>query len=269
MTIHETYIHRCIELAEQGAGSVAPNPMVGAVLVYNNLIIGEGYHQQYGKAHAEVNCIKSVTNENKHLVERSTLYVSLEPCAHFGKTPPCADLIIAKNIPVVVVACRDSYEQVDGKGIRKLRAAGIEVITPVLESDALDLNKRFFTFHTRLRPYIILKWAQTANGKIGNSDGSRLMISNEITNREVHKWRSREASILVGTNTASKDNPSLTTRLWPGHHPLRLVIDKELKLPRTLSLFDGKVKTIVFNSILHKPGDQVGYYKISREENFI
>ncbi len=262
-------MHRCIQLARLGEGSVVPNPMVGAVLVYNDLIIGEGYHRQYGQAHAEVNCINSVTEENKHLIEKSTLYVSLEPCAHFGKTPPCADLIVEKKIPKVVIACSDSYQQVDGKGIQKLKTAGIKVVTPVLEKEALELNKRFFTYHTQHRPYIILKWAQTANGKIANSDYSRLFISNEITNREVHKWRSREASVLTGTNTALKDDPSLTTRLWPGSNPLRLVIDRELKLPPSLHLFDGTVKTIVFNSIKQEDNGQVFFYKISKGISFI
>lgn len=262
-------MHRCIELAKLGAGNVAPNPMVGAVLVYDDRIIGEGYHRQYGQAHAEVNCINSVQEEDQHLVEKSTLYVSLEPCAHFGKTPPCADLIINKNIPVVVVACRDSYQQVDGKGIQKLKAAGIEVVTPVLEKEALELNKRFFTFHNRRRPYIILKWAQTANQKIAYSDYSRLLISNEITNREVHKWRSNEASILVGTTTALKDDPSLTTRLYPGNNPLRLVIDSALKLPATLQLLDRTVKTIVFNTVQHEDDGQVVLYKISRQKKII
>ncbi|MEP7141340.1 MAG: bifunctional diaminohydroxyphosphoribosylaminopyrimidine deaminase/5-amino-6-(5-phosphoribosylamino)uracil reductase RibD [Ferruginibacter sp.] len=269
MITHETYMHRCIELAKLGEGSVAPNPMVGAVLVHNDQIIGEGYHRLYGQAHAEVNCINSVSEENIYLVEKSTLYVSLEPCAHFGKTPPCADLIIKKNIPVVVIACRDNYEQVNGRGIQKLQAAGIEVITPVLEKDALELNKRFFTFHNQRRPYIILKWAQTANQKIARNDYSRLFISNEITNREVHKWRSQEASILVGTTTALQDDPSLTTRLWPGNNPVRMVVDKELKLPPTLHLFDGTVKTIVFNTIRQKDMGQVLHYKISNEKSFI
>lgn len=262
-------MHRCIELARLGAGNVAPNPMVGAVLVYNDRIIGEGYHCQFGKAHAEVNCINSVSEPDIHLIEKSTLYVSLEPCAHFGKTPPCADLIIERKIPLVVIGCRDSFEQIDGKGIQKLLAAGIAVITPVLEKQALDLNKRFFTFYSLQRPYIILKWAQTVNGKISNSDYSRLQISNEITNREVHKWRSREAAILVGTNTALHDDPSLTTRLWPGNNPVRLVIDRNLKLPSTLHLFDGTIKTIVFNTIQQLEKDNLLHHKISNDQSIV
>jgi diaminohydroxyphosphoribosylaminopyrimidine deaminase / 5-amino-6-(5-phosphoribosylamino)uracil reductase len=262
-------MHRCIGLAKLGSGSVAPNPMVGAVLVYRDRIIGEGYHRQFGQAHAEVNCINSISSENMHLVEKSVLYVSLEPCAHFGKTPPCADLIIQKNIPVVVIGCRDSFEQVAGKGIQKLKAAGIKVITPVLELEALELNKRFFTFHNKHRPYIILKWAQTNNEKIAGDDYSRLFISNEITNREVHRWRSSEAAILIGTNTALRDDPSLTTRFWQGGNPLRLVIDKELRLPSTLHIFDGNVKTIVFNTIQQEDMGQVLHYKIAKEKSFI
>ncbi|MEO6550447.1 MAG: bifunctional diaminohydroxyphosphoribosylaminopyrimidine deaminase/5-amino-6-(5-phosphoribosylamino)uracil reductase RibD [Ferruginibacter sp.] len=269
MSLHETYIQRCFDLAQLGAGNVAPNPMVGAVLVYNDRIISEGWHQQYGQAHAEVNCINAVESLDLELIKRSTMYVSLEPCAHFGKTPPCADLIIERQIPTVIVACKDSYDEVDGKGIQKLRSAGIEVITPLLEKDALELNKRFFLFHSRQRPFIILKWAQTANGKIGNTDAARLMISNEVTNREVHKWRSEEASILVGTNTALKDDPSLTVRHWSGSNPVRLVIDKELKLPRTLHLLDGVVKTIVFNSSLDETIGETIYYKIRQEGSFL
>lgn len=262
-------MHRCFQLAKLGAGSVAPNPMVGAVLVYNGQIIGEGYHQQYGHAHAEVNCINSVSESNQHLVERSTLYVSLEPCAHYGKTPPCANLIIHKKIPQVIIACRDSFQQVDGKGIQRLKSAGVVVITPFLEKEALELNKRFITFHTQRRPYIILKWAQTTNGIIAANDDSRLLISNEITNRLVHQWRSCEASILVGTNTALLDDPSLTNRHWNGKNPVRLVIDKDLKLPPSLHLFDGTVKTIVFNTLQQVDKGRLIYYKISNEKSVV
>ena len=173
---------RCIQLARMGAGNVAPNPMVGAALVHNDSIIGEGYHEKYGEAHAEVNCINSVADENKSLIEKSTLYVSLEPCSHFGKTPPCSDLIIQQKIKKVVIGCADPYEEVAGKGIERLRKAGVEVITSVLENESKDLNKRFFTFHQKKRPYIILKWAQSANGKIG-SESERVLISNQYSNR--------------------------------------------------------------------------------------
>ena len=262
-------MHRCLQLAKMGAGHVAPNPMVGAVLVYENIIIGEGYHEQYGQAHAEVNCINSVSEANKLLIEKSILYVSLEPCVHYGKTPPCADLIIKNNIPTVVIGCRDSYEEVDGKGIQKLEQAGINVITGILEKEALELNKRFFTFHTKHRAYIILKWAQSNDAKIANDNFSAVKISNDTTNRLVHKWRSEEAAILVGTNTALQDNPSLTTRFWQGNNPVRLVIDQQLKLPASLHLFDGSVKTIVFNQVKDEEKNGMLYYKIAANENIL
>jgi diaminohydroxyphosphoribosylaminopyrimidine deaminase/5-amino-6-(5-phosphoribosylamino)uracil reductase len=256
MTSHEIYMYRCLELAQLGAGNVAPNPMVGAVLVHDDRIIGEGYHQQYGKAHAEPNCISSVKDEDKHLIEHSTLYVSLEPCAHFGKTPPCADLIVEKKIPKVVIGCRDPFVQVNGKGIEKLKAAGVEIELGVSEEDCKELNKRFFTFHTQHRPYVILKWAQTLDGKMGPNPnlppmGDRLLISNEHANRIVHKWRSEEMAIAVGTNTALMDDPELTTRLSPGKSPIRIVVDMDLRLPKSLKLFNSKTPTIVFNTKEH------------------
>ncbi len=271
-------MHRCLQLAEKGAGHTAPNPMVGAVLVYNGRITGEGYHQKYGKAHAEVNCINSVSETDKKYFTESTLYVSLEPCTHFGKTPPCTDLIIKNKIRHVVIGCRDSYATVNGKGIEKLKTAGVQVTVGILEIECLELNKRFFTFHEKQRPYIILKWAQSSDGKIAylNTTGGgalahtgtgRLFISNEFTNRLVHKWRSEEAAILVGTNTALQDDPALTTRLWPGNNPVRLVIDKELKLPLHLKLFDGNTKTIVFNYSKQAETKNLVYYKLKKEEN--
>jgi diaminohydroxyphosphoribosylaminopyrimidine deaminase/5-amino-6-(5-phosphoribosylamino)uracil reductase len=262
-------MQRCFELAKQGEGNVAPNPMVGAILVFNDLIIGEGYHSEFGKEHAEVNCINSVANEHLHLISQSTLYVSLEPCSHFGKTPPCTNSIIEKKIPKVVVGCQDSFFKVDGRGIETLRAAGIEVVCPILEKEALDLNKRFFTFHTKHRPYIILKWAQTANEMIAQNNYSRLLISHETTNRQVHKWRSEEASILVGTNTALLDNPSLTNRLWPGKNPIRLVIDSNLKIQATSHLLDGSVQTIVFNSLRQEQAGAILYYKIAENKSWV
>jgi diaminohydroxyphosphoribosylaminopyrimidine deaminase/5-amino-6-(5-phosphoribosylamino)uracil reductase len=254
-------MHRCLQLARMGAGHVAPNPMVGAVLVYNDRIIGEGYHQQYGQAHAEVNCIRAVSEQDKKWIGSSTLYVSLEPCAHYGKTPPCADLIIKNNIPTVVIACRDSYKEVAGKGIEKLKAAGIRVTVGVLKNEALELNKAFFTFHQKQRPYIILKWAQSSDKKIGGISEERIFISNEIVNHLVHQWRSEAAAILVGTNTALKDNPALTTRLVSGKNPVRLVIDRDLKLPQELQLFDGTVKTMVFNGQKDETGETISYFK--------
>jgi diaminohydroxyphosphoribosylaminopyrimidine deaminase / 5-amino-6-(5-phosphoribosylamino)uracil reductase len=258
----ELYMQRCLQLAAMGAGKVAPNPMVGAVLVYNDRIIGEGYHQRFGEAHAEVNCISSVAEADEKFISSGTLYVSLEPCAHFGKTPPCADLIIKNKIPKVVIGCRDSFEAVAGKGIERLKKAGVEVTVGILEKECLELNKRFFTFYEKQRPYIILKWAQSSDGKIGAVGTERVLISNEITNRLVHQWRSEEAAILVGTNTALQDDPALTTRLWPGNNPVRLVIDMDLKLPASLKLFDVTVKTIVFNEHRQDDIEMLSYYKI-------
>lgn len=263
---HEQYMSRCLQLALKGAGSVAPNPMVGAVLVHSNRIIGEGWHQRYGEAHAEVNCIASVKDEDQSLIASSVLYVSLEPCAHFGKTPPCADLIVQHKIPTVVIGCRDSYKEVAGKGIEKLKANGVDVTVGILEQECRELNRRFFTFHEQQRPYIILKWAQSSDHKIGGT-GERVLISNEYSNRRVHQWRSEEAAILVGTNTALADNPSLTTRLYPGRSPLRLVIDKQLKLPASLHLLDGSQPTVVFNQV--KEEDGIARYKKIKEDDFI
>lgn len=255
-------MHRCLQLALLGAGKVAPNPMVGAVLVHNGVIIGEGYHQQFGQAHAEVNCINNVSEQNKALIPKSTLYVSLEPCAHFGKTPPCADLIIAQKIATVVIGCRDIYKEVAGKGIAKLIAAGVEVISGILEEEAKEINKRFFTFHQLARPYIILKWAQSNDHKIAKADFSSVMISGAITNRLVHKWRSEEAAILVGTNTALHDNPTLTTRLWPGNNPVRVVIDKNLQLTSSSNLLlSDKATTIIFNYKKSEESDGIIYKK--------
>ncbi len=265
MTSHVPYMIRCLELAAKAAGKVAPNPMVGAVLVYEDRIIGEGFHEHYGEAHAEVNCLASVKDPDRPLISQSTLYVSLEPCAHYGKTPPCADLIIKHHIPRVVVGCRDPFKEVDGKGIERLMAAGIEVIQGVCEKECKELNKRFLTFHTAHRPYVILKWAQTADDKIAAVPGERLFISSEITNRLVHKWRSEEASILVGTNTALLDDPELTTRLWPGPSPVRLVVDRDLSLPSSLKVFNRQVRTIIFNTIRQEEDDQLLYYQITED----
>jgi diaminohydroxyphosphoribosylaminopyrimidine deaminase/5-amino-6-(5-phosphoribosylamino)uracil reductase len=256
-------MRRCLQLALLGCRDVAPNPMVGSVLVHKDRIIGEGYHRKYGEGHAEVNCIASVLPQDRELLEDSTIYVSLEPCAHFGKTPPCANLILEHRIPRVVVGCRDPFVQVDGKGIELLRNAGVEVVMNVLEQECRELNKRFFTFHTLHRPYILLKWAQTADAKIAREDYGRLFISNSQCNRLVHKWRSEEMSILVGTNTALSDDPALTTRLWPGPDPIRLVVDMNLRLPSSLKLFDGSVKTIIFNRNRHEEQGNLVWYRLA------
>jgi diaminohydroxyphosphoribosylaminopyrimidine deaminase/5-amino-6-(5-phosphoribosylamino)uracil reductase len=263
LTTHEIYMHRCIELARLGAGSVAPNPMVGAILVHNGRIIGEGYHQKFGEAHAEPNCIASVRSDDKHLIRDSAMYVSLEPCAHYGKTPPCADLIISNEIPNVIVGCADPFKQVNGKGIEKLKNKGINVVQGVLEKECRELNKRFFTFYENDRPYIILKWAESANGKIAGPGSERLRITNKFTNRLVHKWRSEESAILVGTTTAFSDNPELTTRLWSGNNPVRLVVDMDLKLSSSLKIFNNTAKTIVFNKQRHEERGHILFYQVT------
>ncbi len=274
MTADEKYMFRCIELARKGAGHVAPNPMVGAVLVQDGRIIGEGWHARYGGAHAEVGAIgatgQATRSGQTSSYANSTLYVSLEPCAHFGKTPPCSDLIIKTGIPRVVIGCRDPFEAVNGKGIEKLKAAGIEVVEGVLENECRELNKRFFTFHQKKRPYIILKWAQTADGFMAGVPGDpRLLISNEYSNKKVHQWRSEEAGILVGTNTALQDDPELTNRLWTGPSPVRLVLDMDLRLHSSLKLFNGQQKTIVFNSLKSEEKHNLIYYRLDKNKSLI
>ncbi|MBI3137525.1 MAG: bifunctional diaminohydroxyphosphoribosylaminopyrimidine deaminase/5-amino-6-(5-phosphoribosylamino)uracil reductase RibD [Sphingobacteriales bacterium] len=273
-------MYRCLELARKGAGYTAPNPMVGAVLVQDDRIIGEGWHQRYGEAHAEVNAINSAQLSLSDRATGLTAFVSLEPCAHHGKTPPCADLLIRTGIPKVVIGCRDPFEAVNGKGVEKLRAAGVEVLEGVLEQECRELNKRFFTFHEMKRPYVILKWAQTADGFLANSpftEGGmtentamkRLRISNEYTDRLVHRWRSEEAAILVGTNTALQDDPALTNRLWPGLSPVRLVVDMDLRLPSSLQLFNGEQKTFVFNAVKEETKQNLVYYRLEKNKSLI
>lgn len=262
-------MRRCLQLAALGAGHVAPNPMVGAVLVYQDRIIGEGYHQQFGAAHAEVNCLKAVADNDRELIAASTLYVSLEPCAHFGKTPPCTDLIISHNIKTVVVGCRDPFVEVNGKGIEKLQRASITVIVGVLEADCIQLNKRFFCFHQEKRPYIILKWAESANHCIAGEHKEQVSISAPITNRLVHRWRTEEAAIAVGTATALLDNPALTARLWPGHQPLRVLLDKQLVVPESHRLFSPAAPTVVFNQLRSGNEGPISYVKINDQENVI
>jgi len=274
-------MHRCLQLAKLGAGHVAPNPMVGAVLVHEGRIIGEGFHEKYGQPHAEVNCLNAVKPSDVNLITSSTLYVSLEPCSHHGKTPPCADLIIGKKIPKVVIGCTDPFIEVKGRGIDKLQKAGIEVILNVLQKECIELNKRFFTFHLQHRPYVVLKWAQSANCKMARADRARFQISNEFSRRLVHKWRSEEASILVGTNTALSDDPELNNRFWDGANPIRLVTDMELRLPNTLKLFDTQIPTIVFNARQHSiekiafhsthplGKEALGYYQVTTDVDLV
>lgn len=253
-TEHHAFMQRCLELAKKGAGYVAPNPMVGAVLVYENRILGEGWHMRYGQPHAEVNCLAAVKKEDRHLIDQSTLYVSLEPCAHHGKTPPCADLIVRHRIPKVVIGCMDSFAQVAGKGIEKLKQAGIEVIMGgSWETDCLRFNRRFFTFHGKKRPFIVLKWAQTADGFIAplhqSDQAGRLKISGPLSDRLVHRWRSENAAILVGKNTALKDDPALNTRLYSGPSPIRMALDAHLSIPASAKLMQPPEPTLIFNRI--------------------
>jgi len=263
-------MRRCLELAVKGLGNVAPNPMVGCVIVHNNVIIGEGYHQKYGEAHAEVNAIASVVN--KSLLAESTVYVNLEPCSHHGKTPPCSDLLIAHKVKCVVVACLDTNPLVAGKGIAKLRNAGIEVFTGVLEKEARELNKRFFTYHEKRRPYIILKWAQTKDGFISKLPPF-IREENWITNNEskklVHAWRAQEQAILVGTTTALLDSPALTVRLTEGKSPIRILIDKELKVPFINPIFSSVAETIVFTEKKEVSVNNITYHQIDFTKEII
>jgi diaminohydroxyphosphoribosylaminopyrimidine deaminase/5-amino-6-(5-phosphoribosylamino)uracil reductase len=272
MLLDEKYMHRCIELAELGAGNVSPNPMVGAVIVHGDTIIGEGYHQYYGQAHAEVNAINQVLeqyNNAEELLKNAAIYVSLEPCAHYGKTPPCADLIIKHQIPRVIIGCRDPFDQVNGKGIEKLQEAGIEVITGVLEEECRRLNRRFFTRVQKHRPYIILKWAQTADGYFAPADKSQFWITGEESRRLVHRWRSEEDAILIGKNTAAIDNPQLNTRFWPGKSPKRIVIDRRLELKRDLNIYDQSVETLIFNEIKTDVEGKIKYIALEDFDRFV
>mgnify|MGYP002624604624 CR=1 FL=1 len=245
MSNDEKYMMRCIQLAQNGKLGAAPNPMVGAVVVCDGRIIGEGYHAKCGEAHAEVNAISSVKDES--LLKRSTIYVSLEPCAHWGKTPPCANLIVSKGIPKVVIGCQDPFSKVAGKGIEILKQAGCEVKVGVLEEACRDLNKAFFTVQLKHRPFITLKWAQSADGfmDVERNGGEPVKLSSPLTRMVAHKRRAEHQAIIVGTRTALLDNPSLNVRDWCGPQPLRIVIDRELKLPRQLRLFDGSQPTLV------------------------
>lgn len=251
----EKYMARCLELARGGEGNTAPNPMVGAVIVRNGKIIGEGFHRRCGEAHAEVNAVASVRDEA--LLSESTLYVSLEPCSHYGKTPPCAELIIRKGIPRVVVGCLDPFPEVSGRGVRMLREAGVEVVTGVMEEEARELNRVFMTFQLKKRPYVFLKWAQSADGFMDvsrNEAGTGpVVLSSPETLRRVHHLRSEVAAIMVGTQTALLDNPSLTVRHWAGNSPVRVVLDRSLRLPASSHLLDGTVPTLVFTA-----GDAAG-----------
>ena len=254
-------MNRCLELAFKGLKDVSPNPMVGSVIVYQGEIIGEGYHKQYGTEHAEVNAIASV--KDKSLLKNSTLYVNLEPCAHFGKTPPCSNLIIEHEIPKVVIGCVDPFSDVNGKGIIKMEKAGIKVSVGVLEKESRELNKRFFTFHEKKRPYIILKWAESKDGFIApKNQTAPFWMTSKDSKKLVHQFRAEEDAVLVGRITAEKDNPSLTVREIEGENPTRIVIDKDLKLSKELNLFNNEAKTVIFNTLQTKEIDSNYYVKV-------
>lgn len=266
MTSHEQYMRRALELAHLGCGSVSPNPMVGCVIVYRDTIIGEGWHKHYGQAHAEVNAINSVSDKSQ--LKDSTVYVTLEPCSHMGKTPPCADLLIEHQVKKVVVCTEDTNPFVNGKGIEKLKTAGIEVEVGVLKKEGRAVNKRFFRFVEKERPYIILKWAETADGFIARENHDSKWISNEYSRQLVHKWRSEEDAILVGRNTVVHDNPQLNVRDWSGRNPVRLIIDRFLKLSDTFKVFDKTQPTLVYNVLKHEEHDNLALIRID-EQGFL
>ena len=268
LTRDEVYIRRCIEIARKGFDKTRQNPLVGSVIVYNNRIIGEGYHTFFGGPHAEVNAINSV--RDKQLLTKSTLYVNLEPCSHFGKTPPCSLLIRNLKIPRVVIGSSDSNPEVSGHGIRILKESGIEVITGILEEECRFLNRRFYTFHEKKRPYIILKWAQSSDGFIDikrNPDSERIpvWISNQTARILVHKWRAEEIAIMAGTNTILTDDPGLDVRDWPGESPIRLVPDKNGRLFEHLKVFNGKSKTLIFTSLNKISSENIVYIRLPKE----
>lgn len=256
----EVFMQRALELAQLAQGDVSPNPMVGCVIVHNEKIIGEGWHQHYGEPHAEVNAVASVLD--KSLLKEATVYVTLEPCSHFGKTPPCADLLIKHQVKKVVVCNQDPFPLVAGQGIEKLRQAGIEVSLGMLEKNGAELNKRFFTAVEQQRPYIILKWAETADGFIAGEHYQTTKISNELSHKLSHKWRSQEDAIMVGTNTAIYDNPRLNVRMWTGRNPIRIAIDKQLRISAMHHLLDNKQKTIIYNDKVEKIEKLTTYVKV-------
>lgn len=265
MIEHQEYMQRCLQLAAKGQSSVAPNPMVGALIVNQGIIIGEGYHRAFGGPHAEVEAVNQVLN--KGLIKGATVYVSLEPCTHFGKTPPCANLLIEQQVATVVVACLDPNPLVSGKGIELLKSAGVNVIIGVLEKEAVELNKRFITYHQQKRPFVTLKWAQTSDGYAGRLADSGLSskITDSYSDRLVHKLRSTEQAILIGYNTAMIDNPSLTVRHWRGQNPIRIIIDKENSLPKHLNIFNDGVQTIVFTFNPKQSTNNVSYVKLNKD----
>jgi diaminohydroxyphosphoribosylaminopyrimidine deaminase/5-amino-6-(5-phosphoribosylamino)uracil reductase len=269
MTIHEQYMRRALELAQQGALHVTPNPMVGCVIVYKDTIIGEGYHTAYGKPHAEVNAIANV--KHKELLKESVLYVTLEPCSHHGKTPPCADLLIAHHIPKVYIAALDTNPKVQGQGLQKLKDSGCHVEFGLMEKEAVELNKRFFCFHQKKRPYIILKWAQTMDGYIdcnqrGCQDREDYWITNQALRIKVHQWRAEESGVFVGANTLVNDNPQLNVRYCAGKNPVRITLINR-KIEQHLHFFDNTQPAVVFNFEREEQTGNTRFCKLDKEKN--
>ncbi|WP_223601053.1 bifunctional diaminohydroxyphosphoribosylaminopyrimidine deaminase/5-amino-6-(5-phosphoribosylamino)uracil reductase RibD [Chryseobacterium sp. GVT01B] len=265
MNNDELYIKRCIELAQKALGKTYPNPLVGSVIVHNGEIIGEGYHHKAGENHAEINAINSV--KNKDLIPESTIYVSLEPCAHFGKTPPCALKIKELGFKKVIIGAMDSHDKVNGKGKKIIQNAGIEAVSGILEKECTELNKRFFTYHEKKRPYIILKWAESGDGFL-DKDFKPTAVSNTLVNQFVHQLRADEHAILVGTQTALNDNPSLTVRNAEGTNPVRILIDFDLKVPSGYNIYNNEAKTLVLNAVKESTEGSVQFIKINKD-NFL
>jgi diaminohydroxyphosphoribosylaminopyrimidine deaminase / 5-amino-6-(5-phosphoribosylamino)uracil reductase len=260
----ELFMQRALELARLGLGNTSPNPLVGCVMVREGRIIGEGWHREYGAPHAEVNAIESILDQAQ--LRGATAYVSLEPCAHFGKTPPCAEKLIEVGVKRVVIATLDTNPLVGGKGIKKLRDAGIDVTVGVLEKESRQVNHRFFTSVEQQTPYIILKWAETADGFIASENREQKWISNIYSRQRVHQWRSQEDAVLVGTHTARVDNPRLNVRDWSGRNPLRVIIDRSLQLPQDLHIFDRSQPTLLYNCVCEEVGSNMTYVKLSKED---
>ena len=266
MSSIELLMRRAHELAGNGLGAVSPNPLVGCIVVKDDVIIGEGWHKIYGGPHAEVNAIASVADHVK--LKGSTVIVNLEPCSHYGKTPPCADLLVKHQVGRVIISNRDTNPLVSGSGIAKLREAGIDLIEGVLESEGWDLNKRFFTMMEKKRPYVILKWAQTENGMMAGEEGDPRWISNTVSRQLVHRWRTEEDAVLVGYRTVLHDNPRLNSREWIGRDPVRVVIDKQLALPRSLNVFDGTQRTVILNTVKNEEQKNTSFVKLN-EDGFV
>lgn len=265
----EKMMERCLQLAGKGKATARPNPMVGAVLVYEGKILAEGFHEQYGGAHAEISCLAQVKESDRHLIPESTLYVSLEPCAHSGKTPPCALRLVQEKVKKVIACNTDPFEKVSGKGFEMLRQAGIETQQGLLEKKGLWLNRRFFCFHQKKRPYIILKWAQTEQGFFAPLNRTRFQMSNPHSRQLLHRWRTEEAAIMVGTATALNDDPQLTARLWPGPQPLRIVPDKKLRLPETLRVFNEEAPTWIINDRKDEVSENLRFIRLDFSKDLL